>query len=443
MTTVTYKVFCDSHKDPILSVSDETVQSAVFNWFKYRYIGFKDQSKFLDILQRNVAVNYPMYRQKLRIEPGVSQYDWLVQSYRERQLKSIGGTSNERIRGNDIVDTTGKTHRNDVNNINTEDDTRRNGTDIVTKNGNNDTNFTEGIHKDNTNFTEGVHTGNNTYTQGVHTQEVSPHVGQKTQNSGDSKDYNGNQSVAATLPMSKSYDGFHSIPTDKDGNFVPTSEDPGAYAKEGMPFTSKSSKEDKSGTKRSNLDWTTVSSQQQGTGRAYHNEDSSQETSYIYGKDGKGDITETKGDSKNPDTTKTRREGDKDNPDITSKIRQGDSKNPDVTTNNYHDETSTLYGTDFSTTHTGQTSLEGDTITTGKTTSQYGNINDTGRHNQTDQEIMAGRNEDPATILVRATAFIEQSSAFMWFKEQIDSCFYPGYYTDEDLNGNEIGGAFI
>ena len=165
---IQYKDFVQTHADPILSQSDATVQGAVYDWFKYRYIGFSDQEKFLDILKRNVAINYPIYRQKLRIEPGVSQYDWLVQTYRERQLKTKGESN-------------GATTYNSNNTL------AKTGTDTATRSGSQD-NVKTGSD---TNVKSGGHT--TTDVEGLRKQTNSPHVQRVTKTDNDHNGWDGNR----------------------------------------------------------------------------------------------------------------------------------------------------------------------------------------------------------------------------------------------------------
>lgn len=350
---MTYKTFIETINDsPILEQSDETVQKAVYDWFKYRYIGFSDADKFLGILRRNVKINYPMYLQKLRIEPGVSKYDWLVSEYRERQLKSNGNSSSETTRGNDTVTTT------------------KNGTV-------NDTTTYGKTSKD-------VKSGGNTETntQGTHTTTESPHVNRVSTESGGEQLWYGNTSMQATLPLSKSYTGIIEPTETSEGK---------KYYEKAYHYLPKS------------LNWDTATSQSQDGHREYHDTDHSVTSSFVYDDNNTGDITEVKGDSANPDIRNTV----------------------------YNDETNTRTdgGADTKT----QTNTD-----EGTQTNTYGNVNVNGTDGRTDREQVTGRNSDPATLLEKATEFIERSSAFMWFKEQIDSCFFPGYYTDD-----EEGSAFI
>lgn len=434
MKAVTYKEFCETVKDPILMQSDETVQNAVYDWYKYRIIGFSDREKFLDILRRNVAINYPMYKQKLRIEPGISQYDWLVQTYHERQLKSTGATDSATTYGGHEETTTGA----DGITIRTGGQTAtKTGTETGVRSGNETikdtgtlTNIKSGNETAEKSGTDSdIRTGGHTQTDtaGLHTTTTSPHVSRKTTESGGDNAWTGDWNVNSTLPMSKSYDKFitASDDTDKKQQFE--------KAFDHMP---------------SGLDWDTVSAQAQSGHREYHDNDRSVTESYIYGDGEEGDIQTTQGDADNPDTHETvyndettaRNYGSTDTHtynDVT------DAQNRDtLNTHSYNDVTDTQ-------THDTTDRLVYDDVTdtrkqSGTNSTQHSGTDTTaGNSNRTDREQMTGRSEDPATLLLRATAFIEQSSAFMWFKEQIDSCFFPGYYIEEDCDGNAEGSCNI
>lgn len=355
MAMMQYKDFVSNvNENPIKDQSDETVQGAVYDWFKYRYIGFEDTTKFLDILQRNVSINYPIYQQKLRIEPGVSTYDWLVSDYRERQLKSTGESNGKTVHGQDIVNTS------------------ENGTNSGTTTYNtSDINVKTGGHTE-------------TDTDGTHTTTVSPKVQVVTSEDGGDSAWSGDSQVSAVNPMSKSYDTF----VTPSGASVEEDGERYQHAYQNMPTA---------------LNWDTVSNQAQSGHREYHDTDHKTTQSYIYGDGVDGDVTTTKGSVADPDTRQMV----------------------------YNAETDTM-------TKTGTDSTAGTDTKTGTSTSTYGDIDTNGTDKRTDREQVTGRNEDPATLLARATAFIEQSSAFMWLKEQLDSCFYPGFYTEDEEGSANI-----
>lgn len=396
MEMIQYKDFVQSHKDPIKSVSDETVQQAVYEWYKYRYIGFSDQEKFLDILRRNVAINYPIYQQKLRIEPGISQYDWLVQSYHERQLKTKG--KSETIPEGSVSVT-------------------QYGDEIHTRTGGHSTEGVSGLHTQTTSphvKRETVHTGtsHDEEVQGKTTQTVSPHVQKVTKTSNDHNAWSGDSQIAATLPMSKQYDKFiepDENAKDENGNTLKQYYE---KAYQHMPA----------------LDWSTASSQGQSGHREYGDDDNEVTESYKYGDGVKGDITTSEGDEKNPSTRK--HFIDTKDPEKTTESyiydagvegdivkSEGDKSSPDTNKFKYDGELSD------------GTKGERDTIQYDgrRQETSYTGRKDTTSDEHTDREQATGRNEAPADILARASAWIEKSSAFMWFKEQIDPCFAPWY----------------
>lgn len=358
---VQYKDFVQSHENPILLQSDETVQNAVFDWFKYRYIGFSNQDKFLDILRRNVSINYPIYQQKLRIEPGVSQYDWLVQTYRERQLKTKGSADNSVEY--DSAQTSTKTG-NETNVRTGSQENVKSGSDVNTKSGGHIT----------------------TDIAGKVTQTTSPHVQRVTKTENDHNEWSGNSQVQANNPMSESYSKF--IEPDSSGTGAAQDKQYYEHAYQHMPA----------------LDWGNVSSQAQDGHRGYNTDNNTVTESYKYGEGVKGDTVTSEGDENNPGTSETKYKDERD-------------------THVYNDLKDKTTFNDVKDTHS-YNSVVDENKHTGKDTTHNSD-------QRTDREQMAGRNEAPADILARATVWIERSSAFKWFKEQIEPCFAPYYYGDE------------
>lgn len=450
---ITYQTFLKNHPNPIEDVSDETVEKGIEDWFKYRYIGFENENKFLDILRRNVAINYPMYEQKLRIEPGVSEYDWLVQTYRERQLKTNGSSENTRIHGDDTSTRTATTSENGTTAYGKTATTTHTGTDTGTHTGTDTRNDTANDTANHTGTVGSTHTGteqNNGTTknistrtggytensvEGLHTTETSPHVTVRNQNGGNRSEWSGAQQVQAATPMSKKYDKSNMIEpsaTDNDTQFY-------EKAYQHMPA----------------LDWQNLTAQSQSGNRGYVSDDTYTETKYIYGDDKKGDIQTREGSTKSPDRREVTYDNDKtvgdgqNNSVITKDLADNETRNlKDIT--DHTGQSATIYDTTNKTVYDTQAkTIDGGTDTNSRSGQSnersenvYGNITDNGSHSQTDREQVTGRNEDPAVILERATRFIEHSSAFMWLKEQLDSCFFPGYYTDES-NDEEEGSCCI
>lgn len=433
MAMITYSKFVESNPDPIIEQSDETVQGAVYDWFKYRYIGFENTSKFLDILQRNVKINYPIYRQKLRIEPGVSQYDWLVSSYHEMQHKS-NGTTNGTATHKGTQTTAGSINGTDIRTGSQTND--HTGNDTAVKSGNETTANTgtdTGVKSGNEAVTKGgkdthVKTGGHTETDvaGLHTVTTSPHVSRVTTHNNDVNNFAGNQSIQSNLPMSKSYSTF--IEPDNDAGTGTGGSQQYEHAYQHMPA----------------LDWSTASAQAQDGHREYNNDSGTTTESYKYENGVTGDIQTTQGDDAKPDKRNTVYN---DETDTTNYGSTDTHTYNDVTDTQTHDTLATHSYNNVKDTadHTAKDTLTYNSVTDTHTSDSNGTVNNdgtdttVGTDSRTDREQMTGRSEDPATLLSRATAFIEKSSAFMWFKEQLDSCFFPGYYTDE--SDDELEGS--
>lgn len=65
---------------------DEPTQELIKEWFQYRQVA--DNNKFIPWFNRSLNLNYPYYRQLLRIDPTVSNYDWLIENYKESLYNS-------------------------------------------------------------------------------------------------------------------------------------------------------------------------------------------------------------------------------------------------------------------------------------------------------------------------------------------------------------------
>ena len=90
------EVFAPIPNDPILK---EEIKA----WFGYRRVCTINPEKFLVFFHRTLRNDHERYHQLLRIEPGVAEYDWLVQQYHERQ------TTLDRLTAEGIATEYGKT----------------------------------------------------------------------------------------------------------------------------------------------------------------------------------------------------------------------------------------------------------------------------------------------------------------------------------------------
>lgn len=410
MATVTYNTFLETHPDPIVDVSDETVQQAVADWFGYRYIGFEDQSKFLAILRRNVSAYYPMYSEKLRIQPGVrSRYDWLVNQYRELQHTSNGshGTETQHEADKTTGTTTGTSNSNTTHA--NYDVKVRTGNETHTRTGGHSESDRPGTTQTKERFIKGnYHTSDN------------PHVTTRTSNVGRNTGYSGDTNVSAGNPMSKEYSS-HITPTPTADGTGPTDK---SMAYNGMP-TDGTNTVIGGANYAGGLDWTTLSTQAQAAHEEYANTNVSQDTEYIYPErfNGQGNrhYYTTTGPDKRTTTTEAKSAGKR-----------------ETTYNNERDKIQYNEVTD-DTKDTGRQTTTGETGGTSEVNNEYGNIYTSAKDSSLDREIYTGRSGNAGGILMEAVAFIESSSAWLWLREQLDSCFFPGYYTDtfQDEDGNE------
>lgn len=106
---------------------DEPTKQSIYDWFQFREVC--DDTKFGVYFRRLLNTTLIKYDQLLRIEPGISQYDWLVQHYMERQdiiQEKEKGKENIQ-KNNDITN-----QYQDNQNGNIEDDLTRRGSNTTT-----------------------------------------------------------------------------------------------------------------------------------------------------------------------------------------------------------------------------------------------------------------------------------------------------------------------
>lgn len=352
--------------------------SLILKRYKYRRIGWTDPEKFLYYFTNNIETYKDQYMNLLHNQPGFADYDFTVQTYREKQNKiklSRTGKTQQGV-SEDIINTSENT-TNNLQHGEIIDRTKTGGK--TTTNGGTDTKNHTGGYKD-------------TNIEGTHKSEYSPHVSRVTQNGGHKSAWSGNQTIKAELPMQEgSYSTFTEAAELEDGKTPETQEGYfSSRAKAGMPIK---------------LDNSAATAQ----GQDYHNEygvdKSSVTESYKYDDDNNGDIT----------------------------VQNGDSANPDITTREYTGESEeTIHGKTISENYNGyaeKDSHSGEDITTGTKigtkhdTHTHGDVDTTGSEENTEREIWTGRDLDLATLLTRAQAFIQKSSAWVWYRQKLDSCF--------------------
>ena len=79
------------------------LQQTIYDWFQFREV--VDDDKFDVFFNRVLNRDYNRYYQLLRIEPGISEYDWLVQKYTEAQKENKVERDNTETLATNISDT--------------------------------------------------------------------------------------------------------------------------------------------------------------------------------------------------------------------------------------------------------------------------------------------------------------------------------------------------
>lgn len=119
---------------------DTATQQTITEWFQFRLVA--DNVKFIPWFNRQLTLNYPYYRQLLRIDPSTSSFDWLVMQYSEHE--SITSSESNQSGYTSVEGTT-------VNNGTSENVSTSSGTSNVTSKNDGTT----------TDKTTGTTTGNN------------------------------------------------------------------------------------------------------------------------------------------------------------------------------------------------------------------------------------------------------------------------------------------
>lgn len=81
---------------------DEATWAAIVEWFGLRRV----QPNFDRYFSRALKLHYPHFLELVRIEPGVAEYDWFVENYKEQQTK-FAGQSERNIVGEKSVTKSG------------------------------------------------------------------------------------------------------------------------------------------------------------------------------------------------------------------------------------------------------------------------------------------------------------------------------------------------
>lgn len=343
-------------------------KNTVFDWFQYREVA--DDQKFPVWFRRVISRDYGRYLQLLRVEPGISQYDWLVQKYEEAMSTNqrahedtISKSSNSSISQGGTVTDAGTSSKNSTKTIER------------TEAGEDDTTFTKTAQgsDDKTDTLSGTDTRTDNLSHGISetTTKSSSNVLDSDVTVIGSNDTT-SKDLGRANPMSASYSA---------GGF------PSTFDWQN-PSSQNETQENASNTSTTERDDTTTLS---GTDTKTGTNTDTGTVATQYGKKlvSERDITNTETDTTDRDTSKT--------------VNASEVGSDTGTSGN----TRTL-----------------DTITT---TENSGEDTSSGLSNEVVRAIHTGRNIDTATLLRNASDFIKGSSAWEWMSLRLETCFIGIY----------------
>lgn len=370
MEMKTFQTLIDEKGDaqifPVNILSDTALINTIKEWFNYRYLGDTDD-RFITFFKRLLIKDYKRYNELLRVEPGISEYDWLVQVYRERQ------------RHND--DTTTKTDSSTTTTDTTET-THTSGT-VTGTNGNTRTlNTLQNVQttKDGQNSdSEQTTTSNDrTIVDGVTRTDNTTQNSSLTDNNAKMA-FSSQEGMSKSAPMSLAYSNNGAI---HNVNFA-------------IGDDSMSTEEVKG------LDFTYADAQTIGSG---HTWDKARDTST--------------GEIRNTGTVSTTRNAT-DNADIDKSSTISHTIDEEGTSQKTDTGTITDAGSKSETTASQSAhDVDGTVTNSGTGETQFYGL---------EQEIYTGRDKEIAELLARACTFITQTSAWEWLYDELNKCFYGIY----------------
>lgn len=386
---------------------EDSLKDALFQWFQFREVA--DNDKFPYWFVRLLNRDYDRYMQLLRIEAGVSTYDWLVSRYRELQHYNTGTA--EREIDNDLTTTDTAVHTG-------QDTTTR----TLIKTGS----VTDALQHGKV----ATHSGGHTISDGtriIDGEKVTADARGKTTSGGYTDIETDGRNITNTRDI-QTIGGDDS--TTKSRGWTTTDQkrldkaNPMSisYGSGVAEPTAPSGSNPSGGTSGGQLDWYTASAQSANFGKDDQGEEVTQHQGHIQNRDARtvtgtlqnqrsynnltenhsGSITETE------NRTETRNYSDIDNGVLTN-------SGTDTNTKTYNNQTDT------------------ETVTTsgnrGNTNTKTikGGIYNVQNDSRLQQEIYTGRDESPAELLKKASQFIQNTNAFEWLYNQLDVCFMAIY----------------
>ena len=386
---------------------DAALQQTIYDWFQYREVA--DDEKFPVWFVRVLNRDFDRYNQLLRIEPGVSSYDWLVSKYRELEVK----TSSEGESSSDVTL---------ASEVNRTDETADHKVRTLEKDGT--------INDETTYGKVSTHSGGHTITDGtsIVNGTVASTDTRRTQTTGGWTDTESDgrtitdQRDTETIGSDDSTVNSRSWTTKNDKSLSKQAPMSTSYVGGVAEPTAPSGSSASGGTAGGALDWTSATSQGANFGRDDSGEEVTQHQGHIRNTDSRsvnGTLSKSRdygqglseqhsgGVSTTTNKTETRNYSDIDNGVLTLSGSDAVEKTIDTT------DTERVDGT---------VNKEGSTVTEGTTA-----VRNTNADEKTEHTIYTGRDEDPAELLKKASTFIKNSCAFEWLQNQLEVCFMGVY----------------
>lgn len=399
---------------------DDALRQTIFDWYQFREIC--DDEKFDVFFLRVLKENINRYNQILRIQPGIAEYDWLVQRYLESQTTDSGSGTRETTDGRTTTYGGGTTTTNggqdvrktDYGKVSTlgggNEETTTYGKTATTTHNITDSTLHGHIISDAGTISEKTITGHKdvitTDTRVVSNKVDNYRTGDfVTENSGYV--INDQKGLAKTNPMSISYNGGVSEPV------IDTSSSTGGASATGGV-----------------LDWSSPSSQTAQFGRDYNASKTTETrghelTDTITSVADGGNLTErtdySNGYAETNEVDKTTTHSGTDSTSKTGTVSDattGSDKREYKTT-----ETDTLSGSDTISNTFGKTT----TTTDNRIQTANGTGAETSTTNSTHRLRHTGRYSAPAQLLSQAASFIMTTDAWEWLYKRLDVCFMGIY----------------
>lgn len=90
---------------------DEVTAEMISDWFRCRYV---TTNNFYLFFNRSLALNYPYYRELLRVDPVISKFDWFVEEYLEKETTDKIQNTGENVSSVEGSSNTSKTLEDDT-----------------------------------------------------------------------------------------------------------------------------------------------------------------------------------------------------------------------------------------------------------------------------------------------------------------------------------------